>query len=462
MTEPVEAGAHTPHEAALSLGKVVNFSWENLTYRVPVEDDDGNTTYKTLLYNLSGTAVGGRVLAIMGPSGAGKTTLLGAITGKLYNAKAKMEGCCFLNSTIYSQRYKKLVSYVSQDDIVMGKETPREAIRFSCRVRLGLSSEESERIVDEVIARLHLTSCQNTILGIPGILKGVSGGERKRANVGTELATNPCVMLLDEPTTGLDSVNALRVGQMLRELAKRDMRTVIATVHSPSSELFDVFDDLLLLAKGHVIYHGPTADAVAYFATLGYQVPPRTNPSEYFMNVLQLPEEEVSQLWLAWEDYVTSAAANNNTCLMVVQGPITHQDKFLESQLKVKGSSYAVQFVELGKRAFRMFRRDPGAFVGRSLQTLFFAVFMGLFFFNLKLNQQGVQDRAGALYITLMNNCLGRVCMVFLPILPSEPCSCRSRPTTPTTRLCTSLPSMSPRSPSRCCFQPYLISSRTS
>ncbi|KAF8278243.1 hypothetical protein TcBrA4_0118840 [Trypanosoma cruzi] len=172
MKTQSDGDAGASREEALSLGKVVNFSWENLTYRVPVEDDDGNVTYKTLLYNLSGTALGGRVLAIMGPSGAGKTTLMGTITGKLYNAKAKLDGCCFLNNTIYSQRYKKLVSYVSQDDIVMGKETPREAIKFACRVRLGLNMEESEKLVDEVISRLHITECQHTVLGIPGILKG--------------------------------------------------------------------------------------------------------------------------------------------------------------------------------------------------------------------------------------------------------------------------------------------------
>ncbi|ORC88154.1 ABC transporter [Trypanosoma theileri] len=419
MPEPNIDAIGRQESEGLVLDKVVNFTWENLTYRVPVEDDDGNVTEKTLLYNLSGTALGGRVLAIMGPSGAGKTTLMGAITGKLYNPKATLEGCCFLNNTIYSQRYKRLVSYVSQDDIVMGKETPREAIRFACRVRLGMGAKESEELVNEVIKRLHLTKCQDTILGIPGILKGVSGGERKRANVATELVTNPYVMLLDEPTTGLDSVNALRVGQMLQELARNDMRTVIATVHSPSSELMDVFDDLLLLAKGHVIYHGPTQDSVAYFASLGYQVPPHTNPCEYFMNILQLPEQELSQLWLAWEDYVMSPAANNNPCLMVVQGPISHQDEYLEKQLKLKGSSFGVQFVELWKRSFRMFCRDPGAFIGRTFQTLFFSVFMGLFFFNVKVNQQGVQDRSGALYMTLMNNLMGAA-MNGISVYPPE------------------------------------------
>ncbi|EPY22344.1 ATP-binding protein cassette protein subfamily G, member 4 [Strigomonas culicis] len=391
----------------LEVKRAVNFTWENLTYKVPVEDKDGNTVYKTLLFNLSGCAKGGRVLSIMGPSGAGKTTLMGTITGKLFNKAAIQDGCCFMNNNIYQQRYKKLVSYVCQDDIVMGKDTPREAINFSARLRLGLDQEAAERRVKEVISRLSLTKCQNTILGIPGILKGVSGGERKRANIGTELVTNPYVLLLDEPTTGLDSVNAVRVGALLQDLARSDQRTVIATVHSPSSELFDLFDDLLLLAKGHTIYHGPTQDSLAYFASLGYKVPPRTNPTEYFMNLLQLPEATLSQLWLAWEDYVVSPEAESNPCLATVNGPITMTDEFLEEQLRVKGANLCLQFGELCKRSFRMYLRDPGQFYGRSIQCVFFALFLGLFFFNLKVNQQGVQDRTGALYMTLMNNLFG-------------------------------------------------------
>lgn len=405
--------------AATAMEKVVNFTWENLTYKVPIEDKDGNITYKTLLFNLSGCAKGGRVLSIMGPSGAGKTTLMGTITGKLYNASAIQEGCCFMNNNIYNQRYKRLVSYVCQDDIVMGKDTPEEAIYFSARVRLGLDMDNAEARTNDVISRLSLTGCRKTLLGIPGILKGVSGGERKRANIATELVTNPCVMLLDEPTTGLDSVNAVRVGQLLQDLAKNDMRTVIATVHSPSSELFDLFDDLLLMARGHTIYHGPTAASIEYFASLGYTVPPRTNPTEYFMNLLQLPEEILSQLWLAWEDYVMSDQAEGNPCLTPVTGPITLVDNYLERQLELKGANSCLQFTELLKRSWRMYIRDPAAFYSRAMQTIFFAVFLGLFFLNVKLNQEGVQDRQGALYITLMNNLFGSA-MVGIAAFPPE------------------------------------------
>eukprot|EP00796_Vickermania_ingenoplastis_P001340 gene1340-781_t len=393
-------------ESTMVVEREVNFTWENLTYKVPVEDDNGNIYYKTLLFNLSGCAKGGRVLAIMGPSGAGKTTLMGTITGKLFNATAIQEGCCFMNNNIYQQRYKRLVSYVCQDDIVMGKETPREAITFSARLRLGLDKETAKARVDEVINRLSLTKCQNTILGIPGILKGVSGGEKKRANIGSELVTNPYVMLLDEPTTGLDSVNAVRVGQLLQELAKNDRRTVIATVHSPSSELFDLFDDLLLLAKGHVIYHGPTAESLEYFAALGYRVPPRTNPTEYFMNLLQLPEDILSKLWLAWEDYVVTDAAADNPCLTRISGPITLVDEFLEREYAQKGTSMLNQFFLLMERAWRMYLRDPTSFYGRGLTTLFFALFIGIFYINVKLNMAGVQDRQGSLYLILMANLL--------------------------------------------------------
>ncbi|CCW65741.1 unnamed protein product [Phytomonas sp. EM1] len=381
----------------------VDLVWENLTYEVRVKGKKGEANYKPLIYNLSGRAKAGRVLAIMGPSGAGKTTFLGCITGSLSNSSAVMKGCCFLNNTVYQQRYKALTSFVCQDDIVMCKDTPREAINFSARLRLGVSKEEANQRVEEVIERLHLTKCQHTYLGLPGILKGVSGGERKRTNIGAELVTNPVIMMLDEPTTGLDSVNALRVGQLLQDLAKNDRRTVITTVHSPSSELFELFDDLFLLAKGHTIYHGPAVESVGYFASIGYQMPPHTNPSEYFMNLMQLPEEMLSQLWLAWEDHVASKASAGNPCLEPITGPIWMTDPQMEALAARRCASMYLQFYMLMARAFRMFFRDTIAFRGRAIQTVIFALFFGLFFFNVKLNQQGVQDREGALYMILVS-----------------------------------------------------------
>ncbi|KAG8341218.1 putative ABC transporter ABC 2 type transporter [Trypanosoma vivax] len=401
----VSCVVNVEHELQENVGRradmspMVNMTWENLTYRVSVK----GAQKKTLLHNVSGTALGGRVLAIMGPSGAGKTTLMSAITGRLSNTEKNLEGCCFLNNAVYTEHYKGLVSFVAQDDIVMALDTPREAAYFACRVRLGLSKEESNKLVDGVIERLHLTQCQNTILGIPGLLKGVSGGERKRANVASALVTNPCVIVLDEPTTGLDSVNALRVGQMLQELAKREKRTVIATVHSPSSELVETFDDLLLLSKGHVVYHGPREGAADYFASHGYIVPPCTNPCEYFMEILQQPDSVQSALWAAWDNYVESPAALSNPCMTKVQNPQDEDNGFLRQQLELKGSNSWIQLIELTTRAFRTYPRHPSAVFVRVVQTLFVALITGLFYFRMTIDQGGVKDRLGLLFFTVVN-----------------------------------------------------------
>ncbi|CUF95774.1 ABC transporter, putative, partial [Bodo saltans] len=109
---------HHSSLASMTLDATVDFTWENLNYDVQVTGDDGLPATKTLLHNVSGTARGGRVLAVMGPSGAGKTTLMSGIIGRLQaDAKHKLSGCVFLNDTVFTERYKKLVSFVAQDDI---------------------------------------------------------------------------------------------------------------------------------------------------------------------------------------------------------------------------------------------------------------------------------------------------------------------------------------------------------
>lgn len=389
----------------MNLDASTDFTWENLTYTVAVNGPDGQKEDKVLLNSMSGTAIGGRVLAIMGPSGAGKSTLMNAIIGRVQtDADHRLDGCVFLNDTVFTERYKKLVSFVAQDDIVMGKETPFEALYFSCRVRLGLTHEEALERTEDTLTRLHLQKCRDTFLGVPGLIKGVSGGEKKRTNIGNELITNPYVILLDEPTTGLDSVNALRVGQLLQDLAREDKRTVLCTIHSPSSELFAVFDDLLLLAKGNVVYHGPTLEAPAYFASIGYPVPHRTNPSEYFMNLLQLPDEELSKLWTCWSQHLLSPAADCNLSIQPMLATVKPHCKGLDARVKEKGADSWIQLYELTKRSWRLFTRDPGATYGRMVQTLFFAILVGLFFFGMDRSDQGVQDRAGAIFLICVNN----------------------------------------------------------
>lgn len=113
--------------------------------------------------------------------------------------------------------------------------------------------EKKER-VNGVISALGLDKCRNTLVGGP-TRRGVSGGERKRVSVGHELLINPSVIILDEPTSGLDSTTAMSLILTLRGLA-RDGRSIITTIHQPSSRLFHQLDRLMLMSDGHAIYSG--------------------------------------------------------------------------------------------------------------------------------------------------------------------------------------------------------------
>ena len=146
--------------------------------------------------------------------------------------------------------------------------------------------------VNEVIAELKLVKCQNTKIGGP-LVKGVSGGERKRTSIGVELITDPSLIFLDEPTTGLDSFTATSVMETLGELAKKDGRTVISTIHQPNSDIFEMFDRLMLLAKGKIIYMNEARLAVDYFGSLGFQCPDWSNPADFFMTMMSIGSIEL-------------------------------------------------------------------------------------------------------------------------------------------------------------------------
>jgi len=138
--------------------------------------------------------------------------------------------------------------------------------------------------VDLLIRQLGLSVCQHTMIGGPTI-RGLSGGERKRTSIGVELLTNPSLIFLDEPTTGLDSATANNVILLLQEIAKSG-RTVVSTIHQPSSQVFKKFDRLMLLCEGQIIYQGSSEESVGYFSKFGQVCPKNENPSNYFMKIM--------------------------------------------------------------------------------------------------------------------------------------------------------------------------------
>ncbi|KAM6596592.1 hypothetical protein CsatA_007116 [Cannabis sativa] len=211
--------------------------WEDLSVVLP---NFGSGHSRRLLDGLSGFAEPGRIMAIMGPSGSGKSTLLDTLAG--YNLHG--------------------LAYVTQEDLLLGTLSVRETITYSAMLRLPrtLSKHEMNETVEATIMEMGLQDCADGLVGNWHI-RGISGGEKKRLSIALEILTRPRLLFLDEPTSGLDSASAFFVIQTLRNISL-DGRTVISSIHQPSSEVFALFDDLFLLSGGQTVYFGPAKMAV--------------------------------------------------------------------------------------------------------------------------------------------------------------------------------------------------------
>lgn len=155
---------------------------------------------------------------------------------------------------------------------------------------------------------------RNTIIGTPGRVKGLSGGERKRLAFASEILTDPSLLLCDEPTSGLDSFMAHSVLQVLKKLALKG-KTLILTIHQPSSELFALFDKILLMAEGRVAFLGTAAETANFFTNLNAPCPPNYNPADFYVQMIAIvpgkDQESRSQIKRICDTYAASTNAKD-------------------------------------------------------------------------------------------------------------------------------------------------------
>ncbi|KAG0728548.1 Protein white [Chionoecetes opilio] len=188
----------------------ITYSWDKVNVFASSTQGCGRkkvTQEKHILKDVTGICRPGELLAIMGASGAGKTTLLNVLTFRSDNA-LKVTGRLYINGRkVTSDLLTQSSAYVQQEDLFIGTFTVREQLMFQANLRMeqGLTHEQRVTRVEEVMQELSLTKCAKTLIGVPGRIKGISGGETKRLAFACELLTNPPLMFLDEPTSGLDS-----------------------------------------------------------------------------------------------------------------------------------------------------------------------------------------------------------------------------------------------------------------
>eukprot|EP00922_Rhytidocystis_sp_ex-Travisia-forbesii_P036219 GHVS01053731.1.p1 GENE.GHVS01053731.1~~GHVS01053731.1.p1 ORF type:complete len:663 (+),score=85.60 GHVS01053731.1:1-1989(+) len=176
-------------------------------------------------------------------------------------------------------------SYVMQRDVQLDCLTVEETLRMAADLKLqnNTAQERYERVYN-VMKELGLLECRNINIG-GDFKKGISGGQLKRLSIGVELLDDPSLLFLDEPTSGLDSALAFDIFKSLMYLA-RSGRTIICTVHQPRSQVFAMFDKLLLLSQGSVVYHGEANLIVDYFSRNGFPCPLQFNPADYILDLL--------------------------------------------------------------------------------------------------------------------------------------------------------------------------------
>uniref|UniRef100_A0ACD5TK89 Uncharacterized protein n=1 Tax=Avena sativa TaxID=4498 RepID=A0ACD5TK89_AVESA len=405
------AGALSPAARYAETGGA-SLTWENLTAVLP---GSGGRPTKKLLQGLYGYAVPGRIVAIMGPSGSGKSTLLDSLSGRLAR-NVLQTGKVLLNGKKRRLDFGA-VAYVTQENVLLGTLTVRETVTYSALLRLpsSMSKAEVRRVVDDTLNEMGLRECENRPIGT-WHLRGISGGEKKRLCIALEILTRPRLLFLDEPTSGLDSASAFSVIETLRTLAIDGGRTIISSVHQPSSEVFALFNDLCLLSSGETVYFGDAKLAPQFFAETGFPCPSRRNPSDHFLRCVNSDFDDVatalkgSMKLRAEADldpllkYSTSEIRERlvekyriSDYAMMVRSTIQEISKIegvMEEVVKGSQATWCMQLRTLTRRSYINMYRDFGYYRLRIIIYVLMAICLGTIYYDVGNGYTAIQARA--------------------------------------------------------------------
>ncbi|RYQ99046.1 hypothetical protein Ahy_B07g086895 [Arachis hypogaea] len=282
----------------------------------------------TILNNVSGVIKPGRMTLLLGPPGSGKSTLLSALAGKLDKNLKKTGSITYNGYDINDFYVKRTSAYISQTDNNIAELTVRETLDFAARCQgakegfavytkdLGrlekdrnirpspeidafmkassIGGKKHSVITDYILKVLGLDICSETIVGNE-MIRGVSGGQRKRVTTGEMVVGPRKTLFMDEISTGLDSSTTYQIVKCIRNFVHQMEATVLMALLQPAPETFDLFDDLVLLSEGYVVYQGPREDVLEFFESIGFQLPPRKGVADFLQEVTSKKDQE--QYW---------------------------------------------------------------------------------------------------------------------------------------------------------------------
>ncbi|KHN95207.1 ABC drug exporter AtrF [Metarhizium album ARSEF 1941] len=370
------------------------FTWENISYTVPTAQGP-----RRLLNDINGYAKPGVLVALMGASGAGKTTLLNTLSQR--QTVGIVEGDMLVDGSALSSDFQRRTGYVEQMDLHEGSATVREALEFSALLRQSRRVPRQEKLeyVDQIIDLLELHEIQDAVVSSLGV------EPKKRLTIGVELAAKPSLLLfLDEPTSGLDSQAAFSIVRFLRKLCAAG-QAVVCTIHQPSSELIEHFDQILALNPGgNVFYSGPVGHngqaVVDYFDARGAHCPEGKNIAEFLIETGA--REDARQHWNEqWR-----RSGENKALLEEIQQIKQQRRQAAPSHEVLLSHEFAApvweQTKQLCKRMFVNQWRQPSYVYGKLFTAVIVGVFNGFTFWQLGDTVNDMQSRMFTSFLILL------------------------------------------------------------
>ncbi|GAM18042.1 hypothetical protein SAMD00019534_012170 [Acytostelium subglobosum LB1] len=350
----------------------------------------------TILDNVSGACYPGQLTALMGLSGSGKTSLLDILSGR--KNVGDITGEVLINGAKMPPNFKRISGYVTQEDIMIGTLTCFEHLHYTAMLKLPESMAPPKKVerVNSVLAELGLSHVAHNRIGTPEN-RGISGGERRRLSIAAELLVDPSILFLDEPTSGLDSHSASELMTLLKQLAKNRNRTIIFSIHQPSAEIFDLFDNLIILHHGHPYYSGRASESVQYFVN---QRPKSLNEDAEHQKFLMRVNPA---------DFIISAVNDKSIHpnyehmnYVFNESESSQQDIDAMESVEAYATSFWTQFFVVAHRSLLNYIRNP--FLLRTTYFVHISVgfILGVLFWKLPANlEPGAQNRFGSMFFMI-------------------------------------------------------------
>ncbi|KAK7279559.1 hypothetical protein RJT34_24612 [Clitoria ternatea] len=401
-----------------------------------------------ILQDASGIVRPARLTLLLGPPRSGKTTLLQALAGKLdrdLRVAGRVTYCGHELSEFVPQR---TCAYISQHNLHHGEMTVRDTLDFSGRC-LGVGTrhellvelirrekqaginpdpevdafmkatavegQETSLITDYVLKILGLELCADTLVG-DEMRRGISGGEKRRLTTGEMLVGPAKVFLMDEISTGLDSSTAFQIVKFLRQLVHVMDVTMIISLLQPAPEIYDLFDDIILLSEGQIVYQGPRENVLGFFESVGFKCPERKGVADFLQEVTSRKDQE--QYWFTKDKpyhYVTVpefVAHFNNSSIgqKLCQELQVPYDRSKTHPAALVKNKYGISKLELFKACFArewlLLKRSAFIYIFKTTQITIMSLLTMTTFFRTEMKHGQLEDGRkyyGALFFSLIN-----------------------------------------------------------